>query len=517
MPTQLSTIHEEAVSATSSKIETTSKEVVIAIGESIAELKNGRIPSAGKAYEDHVRGLRRTALVRFSSIKSWLGPYISSNIIQQIRTSGLYKLHEIIEAVNATEAKRTKVVEERARIFNDDVPLADYEKFVLYGEPEFVKEEKNILARIFKRKSKVNNTDNVSPAPTQNTSAIVQTYEKHKRKKTMSSLAGIIVTALCAAADFSIIFAVFQSANLGVALSIATAIISAAVLDAPPYVLGYLWTQRDDSKRFWELRNEPNDPGATNEMKRYNITITVLLIVILLIFISYLMLRIILFFGGGNFDLAFHSILDGNFRFEGTTFNGADLLSTFVPIGTSVVAFAIGMLLFSSHTDYVKNAITIIKKELNDRIKRCEETIVDCDEKHKNLNAEIPALKREIWTFYMGPTKAFPPDDVTFREQVSVSFQKLNLALYKQTYTACSLLLRDHAVAMLQNINYKLTPYAADQATVVSMLISTEENTFLDDFWVKSSGGATSLQHEITANDLQAIEKHVKQLLLILT
>ncbi|MCL2164889.1 MAG: hypothetical protein FWH55_10985 [Oscillospiraceae bacterium] len=515
MPTQLSTIHNDVVSTAIQKIDATSEEVEGIISKSVEGLVNGRIPSAGKAYEDHVRNIRRNALVRYSSTKAWLCTHILGTVIQQIRTSGLYRLHETIEAVNATDATRTKAIDERARIYNDEEPLADFEKFVLFGEPEFDSLKENILVRTLKRLKRKNNepsNNNAAATSKQKSSAITQTYEKYSSKKNMSLLAGIIVTFLCAAADFSIIYAVFQSANLGIGLSAVTAIISAAVLDAPLYVLGYLWTKRDDSRRLWKLRNESNDSGAANEMKRYSITIKALFSVILLIFIAYLVLRILLFLGGGNFNLALHTILDGEFKFTSTDFNAADLLSTFVPLGTSAVAFAVGMLLFSSHTDLVKNTITIIKKELKERIKKCDETIVDCDEKQKNLREEIPALKREIWTFYLG-NKSFPLDDVTFREQVSISFQKLNLSLYVQTYTTCSLLLRDKAVAMLQNINSSLAPYAADQAAIASMQISADEESVLDDFWVKSVGGSVKPQHTATINDIKLIEDQVTQLM----
>ena len=102
-------------------------------------------------------------------------------------------------------------------------------------------------------------------------------------------------------------------------------------------------------------------------------------------------------------------------------------------------------------------------------------------------------------------------DDESFRTEVSLAFQKLNLSLYKQTYSDCCLFIRNQAIALLGTINEQLAQYAADQPRIIAMQFSKEEEEWLDDFWVIPIHGEA--QHQVTRSHLDSIDGVVNEIL----
>lgn len=63
------------------------------------------------AYESFIRNIRKKAIFQFNGVKAWLGTHVLGTIIQQVRTSGIYKLHEAKETITAVEAEKQKALE----------------------------------------------------------------------------------------------------------------------------------------------------------------------------------------------------------------------------------------------------------------------------------------------------------------------------------------------------------------------------------------------------------------------
>lgn len=497
------TIHEDIVSALNTKIDEAVNSFECVIAEKKKECEDGNVPNVGLAYESFIRNIRKKAIFQFNGVKAWLGTHVLGTIIQQVRTSGIYKLHEAKEAITAVEAEKQKALEERKRIFETDYILPDFELYSLYGHPEF---EQFTKRRFWNRRIKDASTPTKEIPPN-----VELAYQKYKVKKKRSLIIGLIITIICIIIDFSMIFTMFLSANYSTNSAFLIAIIIAAMLDAPPYVFGFIWTKNDDDRSLLELQGDTNTSDAKRKIKGNRMLLFVMLLVIILAFICYLTVRILSFMGGGDFNLAVHAIIEGDWnKVKNVEFSGADFLSIAVPITTSVVALAVGKMLYSLRTDYIKASVTAIKNEINNRIKACDEKIVDCDKQIKDLENHIDTLKGEIWTFYLG-RKPVPPDDETFSLEISLAFQKLNLSLYEQTYCDCCLLIRNQALTLLRNVSDQFAQYAANQSSITDMNLSQEEEEHLDDFWVIPSQGI--IQHQATQSHLTSIEKTVNEIL----
>lgn len=506
MSTQIDTVHDDITSALNAKIEEAFNSFDSAIAGNLKNCAEGGVPNSGPAYDAFIRSIRKKALTELNGVKAWIGAHIRSAIIQEVRTSGIYKLHEIKDAITTAEAEKQKAAAEKDRIIKTSGMLSDYEKHSLYGHPE-VGPSKRAARASLHVKDNSSTREPISP----NIDAV---YQKYASKKKKSIIIGLIVTAVCVIIDFSMIYALFLAANYPPVLAITIAVFSAAMLDAPPYVLGYTWTKSEDDSSLLELQSSAESPEADRRSRGNRIILRAMLIVIILAFIAYLAVRVLSFLGGGDFNLALHAIFERDWsQIKNVEFSGADFLSTIVPFSTSVVALAVGKLLYSMKTDYIKESIVVIKDEINARIKACEEKIIDCEKQIKDLKDDMVTLKEEIWTFYLG-RKSFPVDDNSFRREISLAFQKLNLPLYEQTYADCCLLLRNQANVLLSSVNDQLAQYAADQSRVIAMGLSEDEEQCLDDFWVIPTDGKS--QRPITQSHLESIKNTVNEIVNIL-
>lgn len=472
------------------------------IAEKQNECKAGAVPNCGPVYDSFIRSIRKRALTQLNGVKAWIGVHIRSTIIQQVRTSGFYKLQEIKHEITAVEAERQKAIDERQRITANKTSLSDYEKYSLYGHPEF---KPSLRAN---RGNKHSQT--VSSAGKKVSTDVELVYQRYMSKKRQSLISGLMVTAVCIVIDFSMIYALFLSANYSPVIAMTIAVISAAMLDAPPYVLGCLWTKSEDESNLLELQGYFETPEAKRKKRGNKILLFLMLVVIIAAFIAYLVARILSFLGGGDFSLAFHAVIEKNWSaIESAEFSGADFLSTVVPFSTSVVALAVGKMLYPFKTDYIKDSVVVIKNEMNENVKLCKEKIVDCDKQIEDLKDTMVTLKEEIWTFYLGKAP-FPKSDKKFKREVSRAFQILNLKLYTDTYSECCLILRNQAIVLLESANDQLAQYSSEPLRVVNMNLSKEEERFLDDFWVIPTSGAA--QHPITQSHLASIKSTIKEI-----
>ena len=499
MSTRIDTIHDSIILDLNKKIDEKITEFTESIIDKKRDCEDGMIPNGTAAFESFLRSIRKLALSQFIGTKMWLGTHVLSSIIQQVRTSGIYKLHEEKQALSQVKAEMNIALEERQRIIEEDEDLSNYEKYLIFGNSEYI--DSSLPQETSANDSEIKNEVSHN---------VEMNHRKYILKTRRSIVLGIIITAICIAIDLSLIYALFVSANYSTGLAMIIAVISAAMLDAPPYVFGYIWTKNDDDKSLMELQGNSNSPEAKRINKGNRVLLIVMLFVIMIAFLAYLSVRILSFMGGGDFDLAFHAILEKDWSIiKKVVFSGADFLSTIVPLATSVVALAVGKVLYASKTDYYKETVAIINKKINDRIKKFTERIIGYNKQINDLNDSIMSLKGEIWTFYYGK-KPFVQDENTFSQEVSIAFQKLNLSLYNQTYCDCCLLLRKRAETFLETVNNDFAQYAADQANVITMTLSNNEINILDDFWVPNKGEP---QHKITESHLEAIKEKVEELL----
>lgn len=486
--------HAAIIADVKSKINNVEGEIETDIGEAKEKLIQHRVAIEGPLCASFVARVRENALDRCRYIKADIYQTVIDTLIHEGEIRGLHALQELVEKKTVLEGEKQKADADKMQVEKNFKNLHDYDKFILYGESDEERTHKGIPTSV----------------PVRFGNEVRKAQKSYKRKKLFGYFFGIITTLLFAVMDFSIIYSVFLTSNMDFESAFVSAFIASVALDAPLYILGVVWTTKGDQRQLKELQDELHSDGAKIELRRYNVLIAVLCIIIALFFVSYLLVRIFLFLGGGDFDLMVHFLMNGEFHFENVRFNSADLISTFVPFVTSAMAFALGLLTSTSYTKHMKKMLVIINDDLQSQIKQYEQEIAEKDGKIKDLNSEIDMKKREIWTWYFHDIP-LPDNESVFRQEVATKFKELSLKRYVGTYKTCCGLLREAAEAILPRINQDLAPYVAVnmQQMLNMMPISDKEKDTLDEFWIE---GDETAQRETTAAQINDIKAMVQNL-----
>lgn len=470
------------------KINTAEQDTEKTLTLSRQDMTDGSIATSGEPCVEYIRNVRKNVLTQYRNIKMWFNASIISMISQSTHVDALQAYQEKAAEISAVDANIQKAEEEITHVRRDR-QLMKYDKYQQFKSDPPPKNGNDILPD--------------SPVA----STVSRIHKKYWRNKIAKILLGIFVSFLFAAIDYNMIFTVLESSNMGVKDSIWTALIFALILDLPPYMLGLLQSQQNDCERLWELRGELNTPGAAKEIKRYKNAGTVIFIATIAIFVAYFALRILLFLGGGDINIVFHSILAGEFTLNAVTFNSSDLMTMFVPFATSATAYGAGILLLSSFTKHIEDTVVIIDRDLDRYEGELQKVIIGFNTEIENLQQEIRQLKQSIWTSYLGPNISPPDSDTVFIARVTDVCTRLDFSLYKDIYQSSSAQLRGTAENAIRQVNTALVSYCADQKSIISMDISNEEKGILDDIWVTDNAAS---QHDTTTHTLQEIDSQVR-------
>lgn len=451
---------------------------------------NNVIPRRGPGCSTYIRNVRSGALRYFLPIKTAIYENILNQLLHESDTQGLDRLQRISEDINSQETKKKRSLQEKKRIEDELKNVSTYDKFMLYGDINP------------KHKGK---KDSFYGDTLRNT--LIQTQKNYEAKRRRNTVQGIISSLIFAAMDFNIIYNVFLSSNMALNSALVSAFLSAVMLDIPPYVLGNLLQRKNDHKRLWVLRGKLSSKAAKVDMKPYVLGSWLLVLAIILFFLMYLTLRVILFFGGGDFDLALHFLLEWRFDFGVVEFNSSDFISAVFPIVTSAVAFVVGLTNYESYTGLIEKTAVIVEDELRLQIENCDAEALKCDEAKRNLNIEFDMMKREIWTFYF-KKKPMPTKESEFRQKVSAEFQRLKMDLYPEMYRSHCIQLQNKAKGNLSRINTELAPSVSDPVEIGTMAISSEEQDILDTLWITEPG---SRQSEETMRHLKTIQSMIQK------
>lgn len=478
-----------------SRITAVRKEIETDIEDAIKKLKQHSVAIEGPLCASFAASVREGVLERYRFIKADIYQIVINTLIQEGQLHSLHSLQELTEKRTNLESEKREADADRMQVEENYKSLHDYEKFMLYGEPN----------------KKRGNKSSKKNAPVKSGGSVRKAQAAYVQKRNLSYILGAAITFFFAMMDFSIIYSVFMDSNMGLDIAFITAFFTSVALDAPPYILGVVWTAKGDQRQILEMRLKlDNKEKITKNLRRFNVAIVVLCLATVLFFIAYLLVRIFLFLGGGNFDLALHFFINKEFNFESIKFNSADLISTFVPFVTSAMAFALGLLTSVSYVEHIKKMVVIINDDLRSQIKQYEQKAAEYDGKIKDMDSEIDTKECEIWTHYFHD-RPLPDHKSVFRQEVAIAFQTRNLERYVGTYKTCCRLLRGAAEAALHSVNQGLAPHvaAAMQYVLNTMPVSDREKDILDELWVRDE---SIPQRHTTEEQIQEIEAIVQEL-----
>lgn len=485
---------------------------------------------------EHTCRLRERSIRRFIQIKNEFNQEILRTVRRSSTVEDLEQLSGMQQREDEVRAKRKQLEAEKEqlkqKIFDASCDKykegpeeqRPYDMFVLYSA-EAARLSKKTASNTGRNKTAKPGDDGEELERKARESAALNTeqnaaikaqvanlYQRYIQKKRAFFLLGFLVSLACAVADFSIIQAVLIAANLPRGTAVYSAILSAIVLDVPPYILGYLTMARQDKKR---LENEI--PGAPEGYaKSYRLSIYLLRIAIILIVLAYVCMRLVMFLGGGNFNLAAHAILAGDWSFQNSKFNSADILSIFIPIATSAVAYGVSFLLSVQETDYVRSAIEYIKDGLVGQKLEVERQISASEAAIKTLSRSIEEKKEAIEATFVGKVqqrdkKSRADEAEGFVPRIIKAYRRQVIPQFLHEYKLCASHLRADAENDLANINPRLLAFASNAQTIANMEYTADEIQLLNEIWSEDE----AQQGQATRKTLERLESDIDSLLSI--
>ena len=106
------------------------------ISEKEKEIENKNV-QLGTPFVQYVRDIRNQALSDLQSVKDALVININSRAIDYDRASGINKLHIIKQEIEKAKTEKEKLLRERENIYEKEVPLPNYQKYIKYGHSEY--------------------------------------------------------------------------------------------------------------------------------------------------------------------------------------------------------------------------------------------------------------------------------------------------------------------------------------------------------------------------------------------
>ena len=492
---------------------------------------------------ENARRLRDRSLRRFIQIKSEFNQEILRTLRRSSTVEDLEQLRQMQQREDEERANKKQLESEKAQleqkifdatseVYGEDLDKQKkerlpYDMFVLYSS-DVEKKHKKSGANSERNKSAETpddrfhhveadarageiaffNTELNAPIKAR----IAHLYQRYIQKKRLFFLLGFLVSLACAIADFSIIQAVLIAANLPRGTAVYSAILSAIVLDVPPYILGYLTMDRQDKRRLeLEVQGSPQDYA-----KSYRLSIWILRVAILLIVLAYVCMRLVMFLGGGDFNLGAHSILEGDFSFQNSRFNSADVLSIFIPIATSAVAYGVSFLLSVHETDYVRSAIEYIRDGLAVQKLEVERKISASSAAINTLSRSVEEKKEAIEATFLGRVqqrdkKSRSDETENFIPRIIKAYRRQVIPQYLHEYKICASHLRADAESDLSNINPRLLAFASNAQEIANMEYTENETQLLNEIW---SEGKRE-QGQATQKTMERLEEDIESLLSI--
>lgn len=450
------------------------------IDQSVLELGNGmnsKMARSGRSCVESVRNQRKNALNKYQEIKNTLNTHFLSLIKTMEELDGIRQRREKIRELYDAKDKLESEQKRKTQILDDKKSLTSFQKFERYSGAASPRLDDDSLSDSYKSV----------------TEAIQRERVEFQRNSTRSLLTGIVVTLAFAMTDFYLLNSVFIASNMSARAALTIAFLTAIALDAPPFFLGLVMSRRTDLVRIWNLRDDADDPGMRLEIGKFSWVSFILLVSIVIVFLAYFAVRSLLFLGGGDINIIIHSIMESGFKITPSSlahveYNGGDIISTFVPLVTSVSAFAIGILRSTSEADYINRAIAVVDKELDNCVFRCDSKIIEYNSEMNVLQEEIAELKSQLYAYYVGDQKDAPKEDDAMIGDIRRAAKRLDFMSYEPIYGRISNRIRLFAVRKLSEINQTIASYTEIANVILSMPLSPDETDILDEIWVVGKG-----------------------------
>lgn len=237
--------------------------------------------------------------------------------------------------------------------------------------------------------------------------------KNYKKNSRIGTVKGIIATIIFMGIDVYTLYGMFLGGNFTEKMAMGYSVLGAFMLDSLPFLFGISLAHILDS-------------AIEKHKKRvYKWSIIIAGIFMLLVVVMYLAIRILIFFGGGDFNIGIQMLLGGmKWGSSYDSINAPDAFSALVPLVTSAVSIIVGLYCYVSEASFI-----------NQLLKETEKRKVAAETEVKKLQNELMVVLADAWTKLM-PDEQLPSikDYDKIMVALESSFKKRQSHLYKDIY-----------------------------------------------------------------------------------
>lgn len=437
--------------------------------------------------------------------------------------------------LNIAVTKKNAVVENIKEAINDEVvqPLKDLDK--LENEINKLTPEKNRYEGAAERyeelkkddtpnytlylnyyddtKKKRRSTESSKKAESNPFEEELRDYAKKESqkiagKKRNSIIACIIVSVICMILDAWTLYPPIQLSNLGdVSLMIMMCIVLVVCIDAPPTILGIFSSHISNLECIVQLKQSINgdDSGEQKEIKKYTRLFHIGFAFTIFMFLLYFLARLIIFIGGGDFNIGMQNLVALKFFNSDVTFSFVDLISTLPPLITSLMAYMLSSIIIKNESKFINEFAVKIRGKINIILTQCKNKIADIESTVETNKNKKQQKKTEIWTKHCG-IQPMPVDFDKFITKVILAAQKDAITLYRGRYENFCRRAREETIREMSDLTATLSPYSDNPKEIINMDITEQEKKTLDSIWK-----LTEPQTGQTLEDIKGLNKYIQE------
>lgn len=286
-------------------------------------------------------------------------------------------------------------------------------------------------------------------------------------KKGKNIAIGLIVTLGCALTDMFVLYTMFISGNIASRDAMVSAVLGGIVLDVPPYILGVVIANKHDP----HIEDE--------ELIKYKLSYGLLLGVIVIAFLVYFLLQVVIFIGGGDFNLGykivFSGVLDGidasqQMLIAADEVSPGNAIQAVIPLVTSVISYVMGLILYEPRI-----------KGLQRNLASAEETVIDLEAKVRKFENDFISRAKSAAIKYGKPLNMVDCDDASgVIADIFSIYHDNSLTFYQEAYSVYLKRIYGEAIENINNITSLAATATTDPAALRLLEMTDKEKAIID-------------------------------------
>lgn len=475
------------------------------ISNKVSECRDGIIPAADMC--NHVRERTKDLIDIAYKAKNSIVTKIVSKINGNI-PNPFTELDNIEKEIHKKKADMITCKNEKQK-YQEMEKKSDYDLFLTFYN-DFQKKDKKGKKQIKNYEKK----DNVSRIAEDMSQKICNAIKQ-------SFIWCVLIAVVFTAIDAYMLFEPFSTGNLGDKIfTFVTCIIFAGFLDCLPTAHGFTSAKIQNletqllKKQSLKGDNTKYTEAEEKQLKKSKSTQFWITVTIWILFIIYIVARLLLILGGGDFNVGINLLSDFFLKTDYVT-NPEEIerqfadITIITPIASSIFANVVSKWATRTESDYFDKFVQNIKKELKADITEYQTREEQLEKDKDELEKRKIDKKFQLWSRYYGNEKS-PLDDEIYISRIIAAVHTEEKKAYSGIYENFCRQTRSAVTTAIRQMQSKLSSFCNQPSDVTNMKLVEDEKKHLDYIWNIDENAEQSKQ---TKEDIAILDNRISDTL----